>query len=567
MGGFNDKLNGAKILIKCLKELNVDTIFGYPGGAVLPIYDALYCEKDINHILTAHEQGAAHAADGYARVTGKVGVVLVTSGPGATNTVTGIANAYRDSIPMVVFTGQVPKRQMGKAAFQEVDILSITKSITKKNFLVKSIEALPTIVYKAFKIATEGRKGPVVVDIPKDIQDTLVNDDFYYKNIYEVFTEINCVENENLYKNIKKASLLINKCRKPIIYSGGGIVSSNANKELMEFSEKIKSPVICTLMGLGSFPGDHKYFMGLGGMHGNVYSNYAITESDLLIAIGMRFSDRVTSKIEGFAPNAKIIHIDIDEKELGKNVNVDVPINGDIKEILNLLIKCVEVKEEGKWNYKIESLKRKYSLNFDKKDELSGEYIIEKLNEITEGNCTICTEVGQNQIWAAQYYKYLKPRTFVSSGGLGTMGFGLGAAIGAYFGNPKRRVINIAGDGSFKMNCAELDTIARYNIPIIQIVLNNRCLGMVRQWQEMFYDKRFSHSIFHKEVDFTKLGMAYEIKSYKVNEKEKFEDVLKKALKLNEPVIIECLIDTNENVFPIVPPGETIDNMLTEKIN
>ncbi|EDS77827.1 acetolactate synthase, large subunit, biosynthetic type [Clostridium botulinum C str. Eklund] len=566
MGGFKYKLNGAKILIKCLKELNVDTIFGYPGGAVLPIYDALYYEKDIKHILTAHEQGAAHAADGYARVTGNVGVVLVTSGPGATNTVTGIANAYRDSIPMVVFTGQVPKKQMGKAAFQEVDILSITKSITKQNFLVKNVDDLPRVIYKAFKVATEGRKGPVVVDIPKDVQNTEVNNNFNYKNIYETFKEIKNETHENLCKNINKASVLINKCKRPVIYAGGGIISSNANKELIQFSEKIKSPVICTLMGLGSFPGNHKYFMGLGGMHGNVYSNYAITESDLLIAIGMRFSDRVTSKIEGFAPNAKIIHIDIDEKEIGKNVEVDIPIKGDIKEILKALISYVELKEEGQWNHKIDDWKIKYPLNCNNKCKLSGEYIIEKLNEITKGDCTICTEVGQNQIWAAQHYKYLKPRTFVSSGGLGTMVFGLGAAIGAYFGNPKRRVINIAGDGSFKMNCAELDTIARYNIPIIQIVLNNRCLGMVRQWQEMFYDERFSYSIFHKEVDFIKLGMAYEIKSFKVSEKEEFEEMLKKALELNEPVIIECLIDTNENVFPIVPPGETIDNMLIEKI-
>ncbi|KEI07044.1 biosynthetic-type acetolactate synthase large subunit [Clostridium botulinum] len=568
MGRFNDRLNGAKLLIKCLKELEVDTIFGYPGGSILPIYDALYDEKDIKHILTAHEQGATHAADGYARVTGKVGIVLVTSGPGATNTVTGIANAYRDSIPMVVFTGQVPKAQIGKAAFQEVDILGITKPITKKNFLVTDIKELTNIVYEAFKIAKEGRMGPVLVDIPKDVQKTIIDNSFKCNNIYKnhVVNNDNSEEDENLYRNLNRSIELINNSKKPIIYAGGGIISANAHEELKEFSETIKCPVVCTLMGLGGFPANHKYFMGLGGMHGTLYSNYAITESDLLIAIGVRFNDRVTSNIQGFAPNAKIIHIDIDEKEFGKNIDIDVPLKGDVRKILKLLIKNIEVKEEGDWNCKVDKWKSIYPLTYNKNYNLSGEYIIEKLNEITNGDCVICTEVGQNQIWAAQYFKYLSPRTFISSGGLGTMGFGLGAAIGAYFGNTRKRVINIAGDGSFKMNCSELDTIARYNIPIIQVVLNNSCLGMVRQWQEMFYNKKFSYSLFNGEVDFVKLGAAYGIKSFRITKKDEIKDVFINALELNEPVIIDCVIDRKEKVFPIVPPGESINNMMVEKI-
>lgn len=557
------KLSGAKILLESLKGLGVDTIFGYPGGAVLPIYDALYDEKEINHILTAHEQGAAHAADGYARATGKVGVVLVTSGPGATNTVTGIATAFRDSVPIVVITGQVSQAQIGTAAFQEVDILGITTTITKKNFMIKNVKEVPFVVNEAFKIANEGRKGPVVIDIPKDVQIAQTEYESYMLDIGGNLGA-DSFFNYKFGKNIDKAVELINASKRPIIYAGGGIISSGANREILDFSQKIKSPVTCTLMALGGFPGNHKYFTGMSGMHGTRCSNYAITKCDLLIAIGARFSDRVTSKVDGFAPGAKIIHIDIDESEIGKNVRVDVPIKGDLKEVLQLLTEAVEEKFEGEWNFQVQEWKEKYPLTYNKNGVLSGEYVIEKLHELTKGKCILCTEVGQNQIWAAQYFKYLEPRTFISSGGLGTMGFGLGAAIGAYFGGTGKKVINIAGDGSFKMNSTELATVSRYNIPIIQIVLNNSCLGMVRQWQELFYKGRFSYTLFEKDVDFVKLGEAYGIKSVKITRNDEVEEILKYALELNEPIIIECEINTSENVFPIVPPGELINNMITQ---
>ncbi len=556
-------LDGARILLEGLKELGVEVIFGYPGGAVLPIYDALYDEKDIRHILTAHEQGAAHAADGYARATGKVGVVLVTSGPGATNTVTGIATAYRDSVPLVIITGQVAQPLLTKDSFQEVDILGITSTITKKNFIVKDVNELIFILEEAFAIAQSGRKGPVLVDIPKDIQVAMGN---YTKVLINNIKEVGVTSSfgENLERSIREAADLINLSSQPIIYAGGGIISSEANEELVKFSEKIKAPVTCSLMGLGSISGEHKNFTGMIGMHGTRCSNYAVTKCDLLIAIGARFNDRVTSKIEGFAPDAKIIHIDIDEKELGKNIRVDIPLSGDVKVILKDLTKIVDEKSDGDWNSQIKEWKEKYPLSYNRNEGLSGQYVIEKLYEITKGKCIITTEVGQNQMWAAQYYKYLEPRTFISSGGLGTMGFGLGAAIGAYFGNTGKKVINIAGDGSFKMNSIELATISRYKIPIIQLVLNNSCLGMVHQWQEMFYDKRFSHTVFEDEVDFVKLGEAYRIKSIRVTKEEEVEAVLNYALGLNEPVLIECQISYSEKVFPMVAPGEVINNMISE---
>lgn len=556
------KLSGAKILLESLKKEGVDTIFGYPGGAVLPTYDALYDEKDIKHILTAHEQGASHAADGYARATGKVGVVLVTSGPGATNTITGIATAFRDSIPLVVITGQVPQNQIGTAAFQEVDTIGITAPITKKNFMINSVEEIPKVVKEAFKIANEGRKGPVVIDLPKNIQAAQID----YESIKWDINEKSGGDlffNHKFKEDISKAAELINNSKRPIIYAGGGVISSGANRELLQFSEKIKSPVTCTLMALGGFPGNHKYFTGMSGMHGTRCSNYAITKCDLLIAIGARFSDRVTGKVEGFAPGAKIIHIDIDENEIGKNIKADVSILGDVKEALSLLTDNVDEKLEGEWNQQIQDWKEKYPITYKKDGALSGEYVIEKLNDITKGNSIICTEVGQNQIWAAQYFKYLEPRTFVSSGGLGTMGYGLGAAIGAYFGGTGKKVINIAGDGSFKMNSTELVTVSRYRIPIVQIVLNNSCLGMVRQWQQLFYEGRYSYTLFGKDVDFIKLGEAYGIRSMKIRTNEEVEDVLNFALQLNEPVIIECEINSVENVFPIVAPGDVINNMIT----
>lgn len=559
------KMKGAQVLLECLKDIGVDTIFGYPGGAVLPIYDALYYEKNIRHILTAHEQGAAHAADGYARVTGKVGVVLVTSGPGATNTVTGIATAYRDSIPMVIITGQVPQMYLGKAAFQEVDITGITKPITKKNHIVRDIKELPKVIEEAFKIAKEGRPGPVLIDIPKDVQ---VAEMDYIKGSVQFKKEIKnkseLLNNDELRAQIERAIEAIDNSKRPVIYSGGGVIIADANKELKIFAEKIKSPVTCSLMALGSFPGNHEYFTGMVGMHGTRCSNYAVTESDLLIALGTRFSDRVIGKVEEFAPKAKIIHIDIDDFEIGKNVEVDIPIKGDVKEVLNIFIDKVKEKKENAWNSQIKLWKDTYKLKYTGHTTLSPQYIFEKLFEITKGECIISTEVGQNQIWAAQFFKYNNPRTFVSSGGLGTMGFGLGASIGAAVGEKNKKVINVAGDGSFKMNSNELVTLARYKLPVVQLVLNNNALGMVYQWQDLFYGKRFSSTVFDDELDFVKLSEAYGIKGIRITKNEEVEDALRYALELDEPVVIECRIDVKEKVFPIVPPGEAITYMIDQ---
>lgn len=557
------KLSGAKILLKSLKKMGVDVLFGYPGGQVLPIYDALYDEEGLNHILTAHEQGATHAADGYARATGKVGVVLVTSGPGATNTVTGIATAFLDSVPLVVITGQVPQSLIGKAAFQEVDILSITTPITKERFIVKDAKELPSIVEQAFYIAAEGRKGPVVIDIPKDVQVSEIEIDSIIYGERKNQGASSFVENKYV-ENINKAVELINNCERPLIYAGGGTISGDASKELLEFSEKIKSPVTCSLMALGGFPGEHDNFTGMIGMHGTRCSNYAATKSDLLIAIGARFSDRVTSKTDGFAPGAKIIHIDIDQMEIGKNIRVDVPLKGDVKEILTLLNQSVLEKSSNSWNARIQECKKNYPLKYEKGDALCGQFIIEKLYEITKGDCIITTEVGQNQIWAAQYFRYSTPRTLITSGGLGTMGFGLGAAIGACFGGTGKKVINIAGDGSFKMNSTELATLAKYKVPMVQLVLNNSCLGMVRQWQEMFYKGHYSHTLFDEDMDFVKLGEVYKIKGITITKEEEVEDALKYALGLNEPVIIDCKISRGEKVFPMVAPGANIDDMIFE---
>lgn len=557
------KLKGAQVLLEHLKRLGVDTIFGYPGGAVLPIYDVLYHEKEIKHILTAHEQGAAHAADGYARATGKVGVVLVTSGPGATNTVTGIATAYRDSIPMVIFTGQVAQSYIGKAAFQEVDITGITLPITKKNYLVKDVKQLPQIIEEAFRIAKEGRPGPVLVDIPKDVQ-TAELDYKPEKLKEEVKFESNSSYESQFMDQLNEAVNAINSSKKPVIYAGGGVITAQASKDLLNFAEKIKSPVTCSLMALGAFPGNHEYFMGMVGMHGTRCSNYAVTNCDLLIAIGTRFSDRVIGNVEGFAPEAKIIHIDIDDSEIGKNVNVDIPLKGDVKEVLEALIDRVNEKNENGWNSQIEHWKYMYRLGCNIGQKLNPSYILDKLYELTQGDCIITTEVGQNQIWAAQYFKYMEPRTFISSGGLGTMGFGLGASIGAAVAQTQKKVINVAGDGSFKMNSHELVTVARYNLPIIQLVLNNNALGMVYQWQDMFYEKRFSNTIFNNDVDFVKLGEAYGIKSIRITKNEEVEEVLKQALEMDRPIIIECMIDAKEKVYPIVPPGESITYMIDQ---
>lgn len=561
------KLKGAEVLLECLKEQEVNVIFGYPGGTVLPIYDALYDRKDIKHIITAHEQGATHAADGYARATGKVGVVIATSGPGATNTVTGIATAYRDSVPIVVITGQVSRDLLNKDSFQEVDIINITKSITKKNYQVKDIEDIPKIVREAFEIARSGRPGPVLIDIPKDLQAMTMEyepkcidisfkpeKDICYNDDYK----------EELRIRLKDAVEIINKSEMPMIFAGGGVNISGANKELLEFAEKIKAPVTCSLMGLGAFPGTHPYFTGMVGMHGTKCSNIAINKCDVLIAIGVRFSDRVVSNKESFAKNAKIIHIDIDKREFGKIIENDIELWGDIKNILNIFNKEVKEKEESEWNKQIQYFKENYPLKYKNNGGVSPKKVLEKLYELTGGKAIITTEVGQNQIWAAQFYKYSEPRTFISSGGLGTMGYGLSAAIGVSIGKPGTKVINIAGDGSFKMNSIELATISRNKLPIIQIVFNNHALGMVRQWQDLFYNGRFFETTLQPDADFVDLAKAYKIKAIRIEEDNQIEDALIKGLKSNEPMLIECDINCDDKVFPIVPPGEPINNIIEE---
>ncbi|HZK34825.1 MAG TPA: biosynthetic-type acetolactate synthase large subunit [Bacillota bacterium] len=557
------KMTGAQILIECLKEQNVDLIFGYPGGAVLPIYDALYNAKEITHILTAHEQGATHAADGYARATGRPGVVLVTSGPGATNTITGIATAYMDSVPLVVFTGQVAGSLLGRDSFQEVDIAGITTPITKHNYIVKDPKNLPHVIREAFDIATSGRPGPVVVDIPKDVQTAMIElkaDDgqpMEWKTRGKWYEPSECNA-----ENTEKVLDLIKESVRPVIYAGGGVNISGANKELVEFAEKIKAPVCVSLMGNGAFPSDHPYFLGMVGMHGTRPANYAVSKSDCLIAIGARFSDRVISKVEKFAPDSRIIHIDIDPAEISKNISAHLAICNDVKRTLLDLISKTKEQEENTWNAQIREWKATYPLKYKSQGPLNPQFILEKLYEVTEGKAIITTEVGQNQMWAAQYYKYTEPRTFITSGGLGTMGFGLGASIGASLGKPDRRVINVAGDGSFKMNSTELATVAKYKVPIIQLVLNNHTLGMVRQWQDLFFQGRFSHTTLGPDVDFVKLAAAYDIKAFRIRSNGEVEGVLKKALSLNEPVLIECDISPDEKVYPMVAPGEAIDNVI-----
>jgi acetolactate synthase-1/2/3 large subunit len=553
------KLSGAQLILHCLKEEGVDTIFGYPGGAVIPLYDALYDEKEIIHIITAHEQGASHAADGYARSTGKVGVVIATSGPGATNTVTGIATAYSDSIPMVVITGQVARSLLGRDSFQEVDITDITASITKKNYQVKSIEELPEIISEAFYIAKEGRPGPVLIDIPKDIQQEFMD----YKA--EEKKKGNFPQNDKTKaidsKEIEAAAKLINESKKPMIYAGGGVIIAEASKALVELAEKIKAPVTTSLMGTGGFPNNHPLFTGMVGMHGCHSSNYGITKCDLLITLGARFSDRVASHIETFAPHAKIIHVDIDQKEIGKNVRVDAPIIGDLKDILPKLIELVEERPLSQWNEQIDQWKEQYPLK-DKHKGLSPKYVLNKLYDLTQGDIIISTEVGQNQVWAAQYYTYTEPRSFISSGGLGTMGYGLGAAIGASLGNPGKKVVNVAGDGSFKMNSNELATLSKYKPSVIQLVFNNHALGMVRQWQELFCNSRFSFTLLGDDVDFVKLGEAYGIKAIRISSNDQVEGALKEALDFEGPVILECVINEENMVLPMVAPGAPIDQIV-----
>ncbi|MDF2822280.1 MAG: ilvB [Clostridiales bacterium] len=553
-------LTGAEIIIECLKEQNADTIFGYPGGQALNIYDELYKHSsEVRHILTAHEQGASHAADGYARATGKVGVCLATSGPGATNLVTGIATAYMDSVPMVAITGQVPLSLLGKDSFQEVDIAGVTMPITKHNFIVKDVTKLAETIRKAFYIAREGRPGPVLVDIPKDI--TAAKTEYTAPEILELPSKRERV----LEKDLDKAIDMIKSSKKPYIFVGGGAISSDASEELMKFVRKINAPVADTLMGKGAFPSEDELYTGMLGMHGTKTSNIGVTNCDLLVVIGARFSDRVTGNATKFARKAKILHIDIDPAEVNKNIKVHHYLVGDINLVLKKLnagLSGVELPKNDEWIETIKKLKADFPLSYNE-DILTGQYVVEKISEITKGDAIICTEVGQHQMWTAQYYKFKTPRSFVSSGGLGTMGFGLGAALGAQLGRPDKQVINVAGDGSFRMNLNELATAARYNIPIIEVVLNNKVLGMVRQWQTLYYGGRYSYTNLDDGLDFMKLADAFGILGFRVTKKEEIEEVLQKAMAANRPVLIECVIDCDEKVWPMVAPGAAIDDIKT----
>lgn len=554
------KLNGSEILIECLKEQGVDTVFGFPGGAVLYIYDALYKAKnEITHILTSHEQGASHAADGYARATGKVGVCIATSGPGATNLVTGIATAYMDSIPMVAITGQVSTSLLGKDSFQEVDITGITMPITKHNYIVKDVTKLADVVREAFLIAKEGRPGPVLIDICKDV--TAAVAEFEHKPLKKPRSmPLGVAE-----KVIHEAAEIINRAKKPIILSGGGVSIAGANAEVLELAEKVKIPVTTTLMGLGSFPGTHGLFTGLVGMHGTKTTNLAVSESDLFIAIGARFSDRVISNVTKFAPHAEIMHIDIDPAEIGKNIGVHYPLVGNIKKILKILNTKVEKREYSDWNRKVEEWKDAYPLKYSQDGALKPHYVIERLYELTKGEALITTEVGQNQLWAAQYYKYTTPRQFISSGGLGTMGYGLGACIGAQVGRPDKKVVNVAGDGSFRMNCNEIATAVEYRLPVIIAILNNHVLGMVRQWQELFYGGRYSSTTIDRGTDFVALAEAFGAVGINVTKPEEVDGAIKRALaSTDRPVLLNFEIDKDEKVFPIVPPGAPINELIEE---
>ena len=551
-------MTGAQILLECLKKEGVEVIFGYPGGQVLPIFDKLY-DSDIRFILTRHEQGAAHAADGYARATGKVGVCLATSGPGATNLTTGIANAYMDSIPMVAITGQVKSFLIGNDAFQEADVTGITRPITKHNYLVKDVIELARVIREAFYIASTGRPGPVVIDIPSDIQ--LADAEFIWPK------EIDIRSYKPTYVGhpgqIKKAAKLIAQAKKPIIYAGGGVILSGAESELKELAERLKAPLTWTLMGIGGFPATHELSLGMLGMHGTAYANHAIMESDLIIAVGARFDDRVTGRLDAFAPYAKIIHIDIDPSSISKNVKVDVPIVGDAKSILkDLLEELKNVPDTSDWLKTVEGWKKKFPLIYkNDTDKIKPQYVVEQIYEATKGEALIATEVGQNQMWAAQWYKYTKPRTFISSGGLGTMGFGFPAAMGVKAGCPDKIVFDIAGDGSIQMNIQELATCVYNKINVKVAILNNGYLGMVRQWQELFYKHRYSQ-VFITSPDFVKLAESYGAVGILVTKKEEVRPAIEKAIAIDNTVFIDFRVEPEENVFPMVPAGEAINKII-----
>jgi acetolactate synthase-1/2/3 large subunit len=558
------KISGAEIIIQSLIKENVECMFGYPGGVVIPIFNQLF-NAPFKFILSRHEQGAVHAADGYARASGKPGVVLATSGPGATNCVTGIATAHLDSIPLVVFTGQVSRNMIGNDAFQEVDIIGISRPITKHNYLVKEIEDLAPIIKEAFYIATTGRPGPVLIDVPVDISNAVT--DFHYPE------SVNMKSYKPNYNGhpvqIQKACKLIEHSKKPVIYAGGGVVTAEASDELKKFVDITGIPVTTTLMGLGVFPETDPLALEMLGMHGTYYANHAVNESDILIAIGARFDDRVTGSISTFIPNAKVIHIDIDPASVSKNVDVDVPIVGDCKSILSEMNKIIVPPKIDAWVEEITQMKKKHPLNYDDngKGAVKPQFVVEEIYRITKGNAIICTEVGQNQMWAAQFYKYTQPRTFISSGGLGTMGFGLPAAIGAQLAKPDKRVFNIAGDGSIQMNIQEMVVAVQHRLPVIIAILNNGFLGMVRQWQQLFYDKRYSHTCLNCSPDFVKLAEAYGAVGIRVEKREEVAAAIEKALSIKDkPILIDFVVSQEENVYPMVPAGKSIKETIMREL-
>ena len=553
------QLNGAEIVIECLKEQGVDTVFGYPGGAILNVYDELYKHRDeIRHILTSHEQGAAHAADGYARATGKVGVCLATSGPGATNLVTGIATAYMDSIPVVAITCNVGVPLLGKDSFQEIDIAGVTMPITKYSFIVKDVNQLADTIRKAFRIAKMGRPGPVLIDIPKDVTAKKAEYEKENPGVYNrEFTHID-------EKEVASAAEMIQASEKPFIFVGGGAILSGASKELKEFVEKTDAPVTDSLMGKGAFPGTDPRYTGMLGMHGTKASNYGVSECDLLVVVGARFSDRVTGNTATFAKNAKILQIDIDPAEMNKNIIIDQGVVGDIKAVLRKLNEVLPQQDHAEWMKKIQDYKEKYPLKYHE-GVLTGPFVVEEIYRQTKGDAIITTEVGQHQMWAAQYFKYTKPRTLLTSGGLGTMGYGLGAAIGAKTGCPDKTVINVAGDGCFRMNMNELATAVRHEVPVIEVVINNHVLGMVRQWQDLFYDERYSATVLRDAVDYVKLAEAMGAEGMRATTQEEFREAFAKALASGRPVLIDCMIDCDDKVWPMVAPGAAISEAFDEQ--
>ncbi|NBI70778.1 biosynthetic-type acetolactate synthase large subunit [Clostridiaceae bacterium] len=551
-------LTGAEIVIECLKEQGVDTVFGYPGGAILNIYDALYKHRDeITHILTSHEQGASHAADGYARATGKVGVCLATSGPGATNLVTGIATANLDSVPMVAITCNVTTSLLGKDSFQEIDILGVTMPITKYNFIVKDVTKLADVIRRAFVIAKSGRPGPVLVDITKDVTAAQCAYEPREQRVPE--RQSDTIREED----IEQALAMIRASQKPFIFVGGGAVASEAANELSAFAHKIHAPVADSLMGKGAFDGTDELYTGMLGMHGTKTSNFGVAECDLLIVVGARFSDRVVGDSSRFASNAKILQLDVDPAEINKNIMTDASIIGDVKVILRRLAARLDPMRHDEWVSHIERFKDMYPLRYNK-DTLTGPYIMEKIYEVTEGDAIISTDVGQHQMWAAQYYKFRRPRQLLTSGGLGTMGYGLGAAIGAKMGCKDKVVINIGGDGCFRMNMNEIATATRYNIPVIQVVFNNHVLGMVRQWQTLFYGKRYSQTELYDQVDFVKVAEGMGAKAMRITKREEVEPALREAIGLNIPVVLDCQLGSDDKVFPMVPAGKPIEEAFDE---